>query len=193
VSLVGFRFLRTRVSGVPIPFHRDFDEVNLRFYVRSRGPEGCRRGVVFIREVVAKPAIALAARLLYNEPYRTRRVRSRVGRDGARYEFRNAGTWLTLGAEADGPAVWDGHVEAMTENHWGYTRQQDGGTIEYHVEHPRWTVRRAGRFELAGAFARFYGDAFGEVLALPPRSVLVADGSPVVVGRGERIDRSPGV
>src|SRR5580765_8095403 len=68
VSLVAFRFEKTRVFGLPIPFHRDFDEINLRFYVRRRGPDGWRRGVVFIREVVALRAVALAARLVYNEP-----------------------------------------------------------------------------------------------------------------------------
>ncbi|HEX8362069.1 MAG TPA: DUF2071 domain-containing protein, partial [Longimicrobium sp.] len=51
VSMVGFLFLRTRVLGIPIPFHQDFEEVNLRFYVRRRGPEGWRRGVVFVREI----------------------------------------------------------------------------------------------------------------------------------------------
>lgn len=30
VSLVGFRFLNTRVMGLPVPGHRNFDEVNLR-------------------------------------------------------------------------------------------------------------------------------------------------------------------
>lgn len=30
VSMAGFRFLNTRVLGLPIPWHRDFDEVNLR-------------------------------------------------------------------------------------------------------------------------------------------------------------------
>ncbi len=34
VSVVGFLFLRTRVLGIPVPFHRNFEEVNLRFYVR---------------------------------------------------------------------------------------------------------------------------------------------------------------
>ena len=49
VSLVGFRFLRTRVRGVAIPWHTDFEEVNLRFYVRRRAPGGEeRRGVVFV-------------------------------------------------------------------------------------------------------------------------------------------------
>ena len=34
VSLVGFQFNDTRVAGFAIPFHRSFEEVNLRFYVR---------------------------------------------------------------------------------------------------------------------------------------------------------------
>ena len=69
VSLVGFRFLDTRVLGVPIPFHRDFDEVNLRFYVRRNTGTEIRRGVVFIREIVPRRAIAAIARWVYNENY----------------------------------------------------------------------------------------------------------------------------
>lgn len=42
VSLVGFRFLDTRVMGVAIPGHRNFDEVNLRFYVRRKMLGGWR-------------------------------------------------------------------------------------------------------------------------------------------------------
>jgi uncharacterized protein YqjF (DUF2071 family) len=34
VSLVGFLFQNTRLRSIPIPFHRIFEEVNLRFYVR---------------------------------------------------------------------------------------------------------------------------------------------------------------
>ena len=50
VSLVGFRFLETRVLGVAVPFHCNFDEVNLRFYVRRCEGGTVRRGTVFIRE-----------------------------------------------------------------------------------------------------------------------------------------------
>ena len=63
VSVVGFRFLNTRVLGLPIPFHRNFEELNLRFYVRRRAEGGWRRGVVFIREVVPRRAIAIVARV----------------------------------------------------------------------------------------------------------------------------------
>src|SRR4051794_25256625 len=61
LSLVGFRFLKTRVRGVPVPGHVDFDEVNLRFYVRCKTADGWRRGVTFVKEIVPRRAIALVA------------------------------------------------------------------------------------------------------------------------------------
>ena len=47
VSVVGFLFLDTRVLGIAIPGHRDFEEVNLRFYVRRKaaGRLAARRGL----------------------------------------------------------------------------------------------------------------------------------------------------
>jgi len=37
VSLVGFRFCNTKILGLlAMPFHTDFDEANLRFYVRRK-------------------------------------------------------------------------------------------------------------------------------------------------------------
>src|SRR3954468_4182115 len=47
VSIVGFLFQRTRVLGVAIPFHTDFEEINLRLYVRRDGQGEIRRGVTF--------------------------------------------------------------------------------------------------------------------------------------------------
>src|ERR1700704_5550297 len=69
VSVVGFLFLDTRLLGLPIPLHRDFEEVNLRFYVRKKSADTWRRGVVFVRELVPKCAIAMIARIFYGEPY----------------------------------------------------------------------------------------------------------------------------
>ena len=72
VSLVGFHFVDTRVMGLAVPGHRDFEEVNLRFYVRRPMPDGTsRRGVVFVRELVPRVTIATVARVVYNEPYRS--------------------------------------------------------------------------------------------------------------------------
>ncbi len=69
LSVVGFLFLDTRLLGLPIPLHRDFEEVNLRFYVRRKSADTWRRGVVFIRELVPRRAIAFVARTFYGENY----------------------------------------------------------------------------------------------------------------------------
>jgi uncharacterized protein YqjF (DUF2071 family) len=140
VSAVGFRFLDTRIRGVAIPFHRNFDEVNLRFYVKRQVGDEVRHGVVFIRELVGPPFVALIARLAYNEPYElaaVRRVKSAPGRtEYAWGRGRIGATWASMPAipaEGSEPAF-------VTQRHWGYTRQRDGSTIEYHVTHPPWNV-----------------------------------------------------
>src|SRR5207244_3417833 len=53
LSVVGFLFLDTRLLGLSIPLHRDFEEVNLRFYVRKKSADTWRRGAVFVSVVVA--------------------------------------------------------------------------------------------------------------------------------------------
>ena len=79
LSIVGFLFRDTRVLGVPVPLHRHFEEVNLRFYVRRTVGSDVRRAVTFIRELVPRRAIATVAKLTYNEPYRALPMRHRLG------------------------------------------------------------------------------------------------------------------
>ena len=190
VSVVGFLFRDTRVLGVPIPAHRTFPEVNLRFYVRRDVGGETRRGVVFVRELVPRRAIASVARLLYNEPYLALPMRYALARDGEsgafarEYAWRSSNEWTRLSARTIGPSrilESDSEEEFITEHYWGYTRQRDGGTVEYRVSHPRWNVWTATDARLEGDLARVYGNAFARVLAGPPRSAFVADGSPVVV------------
>lgn len=200
VSVVGFRFLRTRVLGVPVPFHRDFDEVNLRFYVRRDMPDGSvRRGVTFVRELVPRAAIALVARLAYHEPYLAVPMRSTTptvdadapGRVAYEWRLGRDAQWQRVAATTVGaPRVPGEEEEAtfVTEHYWGYTRQRDGGTVEYRVAHPRWRVWEAAAPELAADVAGLYGPAFVRALAGPPSSAFVAEGSPIVVHRPRRLD-----
>ncbi len=199
-SVVGFRFLRTSVLGVPVPFHRDFDEVNLRFYVKRTIAGGeVRRGVVFVRELVPRRAIAAVARLVYNEPYRAVMMRSAApagptdapGRVSYAWRARRRGAeWEHVAATAVGaPAVppLDAEATFVTEHYWGYTRQRDGGTVEYEVAHPRWRVWSAEAPELRVDVAALYGRPFAEPLRGLPASAFIAEGSPVVVYRPRRL------
>ncbi len=197
ISLVAFRFLNTRVKGLALPFHRNFEEINLRFYVRCRGPEGWRRGVVFVREVVPRQAIASVARWLYNENYLACPTRSTFvapsAGDAGRLEYgwKHDGRWLSIGARFSGePSLpQENSREAfITEHYWGYSAQRDGGTVEYQVEHPQWKVWTATETALGGDLIGFYGSEFASALASRPSSAFVADGSAVTVREGRRID-----
>ena len=194
VSVVGFLFQDTRVLGLAIPGHRSFEEVNLRFYVRREVPDETRRGVVFIRELVPRRAIALVARLLYNEPYRAVPMshrfvpNSRTGTD-RQYAWRAGDAWTTIHATADGPPRQlevGSEEEFITEHYWGYTRQRDGATVEYEVTHPVWRVWQAAEPTLAADVVGLYGPAFGDALSRPVVSALIAEGSAITVHRPRR-------
>ena len=190
-SLVAFLFRDTRVLGLRIPGHEHFEELNLRFYVRRECDGELRRAVVFVRELVPRRAIAFLARALYNEPYVALPMRHRIGGDPPRVEYgwRLDGAWDTVAAAAEGsgaPPAAGSHEEFITEHYWGYTRQRDGGTLEYRVEHPRWRVWRARLVGMSARLEPLSGEAFARALTTPA-SVFIAEGSPVTVFRGNRL------
>jgi len=194
LSVVGFMFEDTRLFGIPIPFHRTFEEVNLRFYVRRKGPEGWRRGVVFVKELVPRFAIAAAARALYGEPYESvpmsHRFEARGAQLSVRYAWRFRGREHSLRVSVEGEPVpiEDGSEEEfIAEHYWGYTRQRDGSTREYEVEHPRWLVRRAREARLDCDVREVYGAEFAAALTAAPSSAFLAEGSAVRVHRGARL------
>jgi len=195
VSVVGFLFQRTRVFGISIPFHRDFAEVNLRFYVRRKAADGWRRGVVFIKEIVPRTAIALVARKLYNEPYIALSMAHRIEHAGdllrsAEYFWRFAGEEHSLRIAAHGeaqPLQHGSEAEFITEHYWGYNRQRDGSTLEYRVEHPRWRVYESSEARLDCDVAALYGAAFHDCLNCNPSSAFIAEGSVVRVFKGVRV------
>jgi len=198
VSMVGFLFLRTKLLGLPIPFHQDFEEVNLRFYVRRKAEEGWRRGVVFIKEIVPKIAIAAVARAVYNEKYVAMPMRHHIEiesgslkKDGSvEYGWRCQGRWNHLRVETMGDlqrTTAGSEEEFITEHYWGYAAQTDGSCTEYRVEHPPWPIWRVSRSSLDCDVARIYGDQFVECLSAAPSSAFLAAGSPVIVRRGLRI------
>jgi uncharacterized protein len=193
VSVVGFLFLNTRLRGLPIPGHINFEEVNLRFYVGRETADGWRRGVVFIKELVPRRAIAAVARWVYNENYQAVPMRHRleVGEGvNLAYEWRFNGRWQGIQAQAQGaPQPLDPESEAafITEHYWGYARQRDGGTVEYQVEHPPWRVWAVSDYRLDCDVAALYGPEFVTPLQEAPTSVFIAEGSAVAVHAGKRL------
>ena len=195
VSLVAFLFLDTHVLTLPAFFHQNFEEVNLRFYVRRMVGTESRAGVVFIRELVPLPLVAEIAKLTYNEPYRTVPMQHTIvdtsgELQSVEYMFGADRDRCRMVVHVDGPAqaMAPGSTEEfLSERGWGYTRQRDGGTIEYRVEHARWNVWPDARWELEGPLGEFYGEPFPSILSGAPSSAFIADGSAVAVHLPERI------
>jgi uncharacterized protein len=192
LSLIGFQFNRTRVLGFAIPFHQNFEEVNVRFYVRR----GSRKGVVFIRELVPKRAIAAVARWVFNENYSrvpmSHKIELRSDGEVTRAEY----TWrvrqepcaMWIETESPGFLPAEGsESQFITEHYWGYAAQKDGGSLEYEVQHPRWLVWKSKQAGYSGDATAIYGPELANILLREPDSAFLANGSAVTVHKGARI------
>lgn len=195
ISVVGLLFQHTRVRGFSIPFHRHFEEVNLRFYVRHKAHDGWRRGVVFIKELVPRRAIALIARKFYNENYlalpmshRIEKVDNEVKAVSYSWRFKGDESFLNVGTRGTARQPVEGsQQEFITEHYWGYARQRDNSTVEYLVEHLRWNIWDTETAEFHCDIAGLYGKMFCEFFEHPPSSAFLADGSPVKIYNGSKL------
>ena len=193
VSLVGFRFLGTRLCGrLSIPFHADFTEINLRFYVRRKAQGETRRGVVFIAEIVPQFAIATTARVFYGENYVCRKMKHGIDREtkSLRFSWKERGGWCSLQADFRGQPTLppEGSLQQFfIEHYWGYSAQTDTRSVEYRVEHVPWKIWPCRKAAFVGDPANLYGREFAEILQRTPDSAFVAEGSAVKVYNGTKI------
>jgi len=198
ISMVGFRFLNTRILGIAYPFHRNFTEVNLRFYVRHQAEDGeWRRGTVFVSELVPKPLVAFLANNLYREQYAYAPMRHRIHSSNENlrihYRWNRFNKWHHLYASAQPTSVpmQSGSLEEfIAEHYWGYNQYSKAFTMEYAVEHPRWRFFPVISFGIQANFQKLYGDRFAPFLYRPPVSVFVAQGSDVLIRWGNKLSAS---
>lgn len=200
VSLVGFMFIDTRVLDFLVPFHVNFEEVNLRFYVKRELPGETRRGVVFVKEIVPRRAIAWVARALYGEPYEAAVMRNnndagkvvyRWGKlpsaDAKKFEHLVSESMKVTRGDRIGVPALGSHEEFIIEHYWGYTKRSDTRTDEYKVEHPKWELYATRHSRIRVNFGRWYGDQFAFLSESSPFSVLLAKGSEIAVYKGKTI------
>lgn len=192
VTLLGLHFSNPAIHGLPLPFFREYAQVNLRFYVRRRiGHNDWRCGVAFIRQIVPHHPVAWTARWLFQEPAISRstdEIYRSQGADavlteygwrsgGQRYFIRAVSPVRPVSPEPGSPE------EFLLERHWGYTRTQDGGCREYRFRHPPWRISKASEAEASAGVGDFYGPPFTEILKGRPDSAFAADGSEVTLYR----------
>jgi len=188
VSLVGFMFKNTKVLGIKVPFHRDFEEVNLRFYVKRFENGEWKRGVVFIKEIVPKKAITFIANTLYQEHYETQKMRHEIMENSNSttfiYQWKNDKKWNTIQLETStNPEAIkvDSEAEFITEHYFGYTKINENKTFEYEVQHPRWEQFEVLNHKIDIDFQKIYGEDFYFLQNTKPTSVFLAKGSKISV------------
>ncbi len=189
ISLVGFMFLETRVLGIPIPFHINFEEVNLRFYTKREMADETRRAVCFVKEIVPRWAIATVARVVYGEPYECWKMSHDRTDTIVVYDWANDGHRNRLSVEIDesiGVPASGSHGEFIIEHYWGYT-DRGNRVDEYKVEHPKWELFSVNNVLIDVDFGKTYGEEFAFLSEQKPYSVLLAKGSEVAVYKGKTI------
>ncbi|NVK63023.1 MAG: DUF2071 domain-containing protein [Flavobacteriales bacterium] len=194
VSLVGFRFINTKILGIKIPFHTNFEEVNLRFYVKRLENNEWKRGVVFIKEIVPRHAITLVANTIYKEHYETMRMDHLWGENDlsriVQYKWKKNKKWHSIHIEASLesiPLVAKSETEFITEHYWGYARVSASKTNEYEVTHPRWNTYEVNNSSIDVDFGAVYGEEFSSLNDMQPTSVMLAEGSEITVEKNRTI------
>ena len=194
ISLVGFMFVNTKVLGVKIPFHTNFEEVNLRFYVKRFDNGEWKRGVVFIKELVPKRAITFVANTLYKENYETVKMSHNWNIENHKIEI--SYRWIKNGTHNNFEVIADNtpsdlspnsETEFITEHYWGYARTSNNTSNEYEVTHPKWQTYPVRSYKIDVDYRLVYGDQFTVLNTIQPSSVMLAEGSLITVENKRKI------
>lgn len=188
ISLIGFMFEDIKVLGMKIPYHINFEEVNLRFYVKRFEDDIWKRGVVFVKEIVPKHAITFVANNLYNEQYQTLPMRhERTIQNNQlhfKYEWKKNDNWNSISVQTENellPIDEYSEAEFISEHYYGYSISPRKRTVEYEVKHPRWQQYKVIDYSINVDFKTVYGDEFSFLQDLKPASCFVAKGSKISI------------
>lgn len=194
VSIVAFDFRETAILGIKFPFHTNFEEINLRFYVKYKDGQNWKRGAVFIKEIVPRSMITLIANSIYNENYATHKTRKSMTNDidsiRLKYEWLNKNNWNYVEVDA---ANFTQNIEPnteaefITEHYWGYAKASDYQTTEYEVVHPKWQMYKVNSYKMEIDFKDLYGEEFAYLASAKPSSVFLTNGSKVSILKGKSI------
>jgi len=199
ISLVAFQFLNTKVFGIPAFSNRNFDEINLRFYVKRLIAGGKEQsGVVFIKEIVPSRLIAWTARTLYGENYIAMNMNHEITDDRASRELKltyrcgdgELSNRFSAIVSPGSPMADDEELGPyITEHYWGYSSPKQNKTVEYEVKHPRWPINKVTDYSIDFDFKDLYGPHYGSLSETEPASVLYCEGSGVTVHVGSTISQ----
>lgn len=188
ISLVGFMFEDVKLLGLKIPLHTNFEEVNLRFYVKRFEEGKWKRGVVFIKEIVPKLALKIVANTVFKENYETLPMKHKVIENentfNFTYDWKKDQKWNSIALETEKKLIKieeNSEAQFITEHYFGYTKVNHTKTFEYEVKHPIWKQYNVLNSKIDVDFEATYGNEFAFMKDLIPTSIILAKGSKVSV------------
>lgn len=196
ISLVAFQFLNTKVFGIPAFTKRNFDEINLRFYVKRTLFDGSERsGVVFVKEIVPSRLIAWVANTFYGENYVAMDTNHVIKTaNGQQMEFAyscgtqgSSNSFSGVISAKNEPVEHQGLESYVTEHYWGYSSPSQNKTVEYEVQHSRWQINNVTEYSIDFDFKYLYGTPYKLLSEIEPTSVLYCHGSEIAVHLGNTI------
>ena len=180
--------MNTKVLGIKIPYHINFEEVNLRFYVKRLENNEWKRGVVFIKEIVPKKLISFVANTIYKENYQALPMKHVFKENESnrfiKYQWKTKNKWNCISVDCSLEASLiekDSDTEFITEHYWGYARINEHKTNEYEVTHPRWKKHEVQSSKIDVDFELSYGKEFNFLNTSPYSSIMIAEGSEITV------------
>ncbi|WP_424494544.1 YqjF family protein [Salinimicrobium sp. GXAS 041] len=186
LSLVGFQFKNVKVANLKIPFNNDFEEINLRFYVKRFDGAKWRKGVIFISQIADKAALNTLANVLFQENYQKLVTKQHISEDdtsiNARYSWRFKDEWQHLEAKSGivaSPFQENSEEEFLMDRPWGYGKRNNEETNEYKVSHPDWPIFEVEEYSVKVDFSLLFGPEFNILSSATPKSVILAEGSTV--------------
>ena len=189
VSVVGFKFLNTKVKGIRFPYHINFEQVNLRFYVKRTINGEEKKGVVFIKEIIDRRLVKFVARTLYKENY-VQYSMKHAWNDSKdqldiKYQWKLNGKWNSIAVKAKKELanMAEGSEEKfIAEHYWGYVQIEKEKSYQFKVEHPSWKMFAIEDYHIDVDFKACYGKSFEMLQHQKPTSVLLVEGSEVSLG-----------
>lgn len=187
-TIAGFMFLDAKIKKLKIPFNHNFEEINFRFYVENADPAAApQKGVVFIKEIINRPLIGIAARLIGGERYTihpTRHVyETQKNNLLISYHWKQE-EWFRLQVKAENrhyPFSAGSEEEFILRNHYGYTKNSNESTSKFFVEYPEWVIYPIQKYKINVDFGSLYGVEFSFLNQKVPHSVYLAEGSDILM------------
>ena len=195
VSVVGFKFLNTKVMGLKFPFHVNFEQVNLRFYVKRKVGNEIRHGVVFIKEIIDKSIVKFIARMLYKENYVQQPMKhswqEEANHFNIKYAWKLNDKWNSIAVKTKKVLVdtlKDSQERFIAEHYWGNIQIKKNKSYEFRVEHPPWKIYSLVDYNIDVDFEAVYGKGFSSLQHQKPSSVFLVEGSEVSLGDRKSIN-----